>query len=146
MLTYFYCNSFIPHPPSMTRGISSTSSTSLVYPSPCHLIPSELWCKPLHTYILSVLNTPPPLLPYTYITLLLCSHFTYTSLFLIYHSSPHFSYERFASFILISSHCLIQTPSRITISAITLRYRCTTPPLPICTVKATSLHAHYLHL
>ncbi|KAA1097108.1 hypothetical protein PGTUg99_004930 [Puccinia graminis f. sp. tritici] len=40
------------------KGISSTSSTSLVYPSPCRLIPSELWCKPLHTYILSVLNTP----------------------------------------------------------------------------------------
>jgi len=43
---------------------------------------------------------------------------------MIYLPSPHFSYERFASLILISAHCLIQTPSRIIISAITLRYRC----------------------
>ena len=119
------------HPSSIHPLVVSSPPSSGV--NPCTLI----------SYLYSTL---PPLLPYTYITLLLCSHFTYTSLFLIYHSSPHFSYERFASFILIPSHCLIQTPSRITFSAITLRYRCTTPPLQICTVKATSLHAHYLHL
>jgi hypothetical protein len=105
------------HPSSIHPLVVSSPPSSGV--NPCTLI----------SYLYSTL---PPLLPYTYITLLLCSHFTYTSLFLIYHSSSHSSYERFYSLILISAHCLIQTPPRIILSAITLQYRCTPPPNMYC--------------
>ena len=96
--------SYHTHP---ERGVSSKSSTPLVY------------------------SSPPP--PRYYPTLLLCTHCTYTSLFLITltpHSFCHLSYEGFASFILIFAHCPIQTPI---LSDITLR--CT----PCCKSSSCSL-------
>ena len=100
-----YCGPFISHPPRK-GGIIKIIYTSRIF-------------------------IPPP--PRYYPTLLLCTHCTYTSLFLITltpHSFCHLSYEGFASFILIFAHCPIQTPI---LSDITLR--CT----PCCKSSSCSL-------